>query len=102
MPLQLSLEAQKKADAESKEIELGLLYNEYLQNMMMDLIIKKKTEQKKELIEIQLAAVAQEIDQDMKKLIKTKAREQDIINLSFAQKEIDAHMAVIKKDMSKI
>ncbi|XP_070148714.1 uncharacterized protein [Polyergus mexicanus] len=86
---------QKKADTECKEVELGLLYDEYLQTMMMDLIIKKKTEEKKHLMITQLATIAQEIDQDTKKLMKIKSRERDIINLSLAQKEVDAQLAAV-------
>ncbi|XP_070148715.1 uncharacterized protein [Polyergus mexicanus] len=87
---------QKKADTECKEVELGLLYDEYLQTMMMDLIIKKKTEEKKHLMITQLATIAQEIDQDTKKLMKIKSRERDIINLSLAQKENMKHLRLQK------
>jgi len=97
MPLQLSLDTQKKMDTECKELELGLLYDEYLQTIMIDLIMKKKTEEKKRLLVTQLATVAQEIDQDAKKLIKIKTRERDIINLSTAQKEADAQLIAVTK-----
>ncbi|XP_011265679.1 uncharacterized protein LOC105257030 [Camponotus floridanus] len=86
---------QRKTDTECKEVELGLLYDEYLQAMMMNLIIKKKAEEKKRLMITQLATIAQEIDQDAKKLMKIKSRERDIINLSIAQKEIDAQLAAV-------
>jgi hypothetical protein len=103
MPSQLSLDTtQKKIDTESKEIELGLLYDAYLQTIMLDLIMKKKTEEKKCLLITQLVTVAQEIDQDTKKLIKIKTRERDIINLSLAQKETDAQVIAITKCTSKI
>ncbi|XP_011168315.2 uncharacterized protein LOC105201808 [Solenopsis invicta] len=98
IPSQLSLDTtQRKIDTESKEIELGLLYDAYLQTIMLDLIMKKKTEEKKCLLITQLATVAQEIDQDTKKLIKIKTRERDIINLSLAQKETDAQVTAITK-----
>lgn len=103
IPSQLSLDTtQRKIDTESKEIELGLLYDAYLQTIMLDLIMKKKTEEKKCLLITQLATVAQEIDQDTKKLIKIKTRERDIINLSLAQKETDAQVTAITKCTSKI
>lgn len=102
MPSQLSLDAQKKIDTECKELELGLLYDEYLQTIMMDLILKRKTEEKKRLNVIQLATVAQEIDQDMRKLIKIKTRECDIINLSLAQQEADAQLIAVTKCTSKV
>lgn len=98
MPLHLSKNVdteykQKKTDTECKEV--GLLYDEYLQAMMMNLIVKKKGEEKKHLMVTQLATIAQEIDQDAKKLMKIKSRERDIINLSLAQKEIDMQLAAV-------
>jgi len=102
MPSQLLLDVQKKADIESKELELGLLYDEYLQTKMMDLIMKKKAKEKKQLMIAQLATIAQELDQDIQKLIKIKKRECDIINLNIAQQEIDAQMAAITKCTSEI
>lgn len=86
---------------EEKELELWLLYDEYLQTIMMDLIIKKKTEEKKNLMIAQLAAIAQEIDQDMKKLIEIKTRNCDTVNLSIAQKEIDMQLSVVTEYTSK-
>jgi len=50
----------------------------------------------------QLATVAQEIDQDIQKLIKIKTRERDIINLSLAQKEADAQLIAVTRCTSKI
>lgn len=98
MPLHLS----KNVDTEWKEVEFGLLYDEYLQATLMDLIIKKKTEEKKHLMVTQLATIAQEIDQDTKRLMKLKIRECDIINLCLAQKEVDAQLAAVKECTSKI
>ncbi|EGI66586.1 hypothetical protein G5I_04918 [Acromyrmex echinatior] len=95
MPSQIILDAQKKTDSE--ELELGLLYDEYLQTMMMDLIMKKKILEKKRLMIMQMAAMAQEIDQDTQKLIKIKTRERDIINLSLAQKEADVQLIAMTK-----
>lgn len=96
------LDAHKKTDNECKELELELLYDEYLQTIMMDLIMKKKTEEKKRLIVTQLVTVEQEIDRDMQKLIKIKTRERDIINLSLAQKEADTQLIAVTKCTSKI
>jgi len=100
VPSQLSLDSQKKVDSE--ELELGLLYDEYLQTIMMDLIMKKKIEEKRRLMVTQLATVAQEIDQDIQKLIKIKTRERNIINLSLAQKEADAQLIAVTRCTSKI
>jgi len=101
MPLHVSLDVQKKIDStDSRKLEL--LYDEYLQAMMMDLIIKKKTEEREHLIVTQLSTVDQEVDQDTKKLIKIKTREHDIINLNLVQKEIDEQLVAIAKYISKI
>ncbi|EZA52160.1 hypothetical protein DMN91_010132 [Ooceraea biroi] len=97
MPSQLLLDVSKKADTESKELEFGLLYDEYLQVKLMDLIMKKKTEEKKQLMVMQLATVAQELDQDTQKLIKIKKRERDVINLHLEQEEIDVQMDAVAK-----
>lgn len=101
MPLQPPIDIQKKIEDE-KKVELGLLYNEYLQTIMMDLIVKKKAEEKKHLMASQLATVAQEIDQDTEKLIKITRRERDVTNLSLAQKEIDEQLAAVTKCTSEI
>ncbi|XP_024891288.1 uncharacterized protein LOC112467058 [Temnothorax curvispinosus] len=94
---QSQMVSKKKPDTESKDVELGLLYDEYLQTIMMDLIMKKKTEEKKRLMVEQLATVAKEIDRDTQKLMKIKARERDIINLSLAQKEADAQLIEVTR-----
>ncbi|XP_018315355.1 uncharacterized protein [Mycetomoellerius zeteki] len=95
VPSQIMLDTQKKMDSE--ELELGLLYDEYLQTLMMDLVMKKKILEKKRLMVMQIAALAQEIDQDTQKLIKIKTRERDIINLSLAQKEADVQLIAVTK-----
>lgn len=100
MPSHSSVDAQKKIDTESRKLEL--LYDEYLQAMMMDLIIKKKTEERERLIVTQLSTVDQEVDQDTKKLIKIKTREHDIINLKLVQEEIDEQLVAVEKCTSKI
>lgn len=102
MPSQLPVDIQKKIDDEKKEMELGLLYDEYLQAMMTDLIVKKMTEEKKQLMAARLATVAQEMDQDTEKLIKIIRRERDIVSLSSAQREIDEQLAAVTKCTRKI
>ncbi|KYN04008.1 hypothetical protein ALC62_04772, partial [Cyphomyrmex costatus] len=95
MPSQIVLDAQKKLDSE--ELELGLRYNEYLQIMMMDHILKKKIQEKSRIMVMLIAAIGQEIAQDTQKLIKIKTRERDIINLSLAQKEADDQLIAVTK-----
>lgn len=102
MPSQSLLDIQKSTDTENKNLEFSLLYDEYLQSMLVNLIIKKKIEEKKHCMVIQLATITQEIDQDMKKLIKIKTREQNIKNLSLAQAKTDMQVAALTKCISKI
>ncbi|EFN86186.1 uncharacterized protein LOC105181677 isoform X1 [Harpegnathos saltator] len=97
MPSQSLLDIQKSIDVENKDLELSLLYDEYLRSLLINIIVQKKTEEKKNCMITQLATVTQEHDQDMKKLIKIKTREQDIKNLSSAQAETDAQLAAITK-----
>lgn len=97
IPAQVSLDAQRKTDIESKEIELKLLYDEYLQNNMMHLMMQKKNKEEEQFVIAQLATIAQELDQDTQKLMKIKQRERDIINLHSAQEEIDVQMAAVTK-----
>ncbi|XP_077257049.1 uncharacterized protein LOC143894557 isoform X2 [Temnothorax americanus] len=94
---QLQMISKKKADTDAKDVELGLLYDEYLQTITMDLIMKKKTEEKKRLMVEHVATVAKEIDRDTQKLMKIKARERDIITLSLAQKEADAQLIAVTR-----
>lgn len=95
------MDAQRKTDIESKEIELKLLYDEYLQNNMMHLMMQKKNKEEEQFVIAQLATIAQELDQDTQKLMKIKQRERDIINLHSAQEEIDVQMAAVTKYTSK-
>ncbi|XP_012214733.1 uncharacterized protein [Linepithema humile] len=95
MPSHVSLDAQKKMDTASRKLEL--LYDEYLQAMLTDLIIKKKTEEREHLMVRQLSTVDQEVDQDTNKLIKIKTREHDIVNLKLVQKEIDEQLVAVEK-----
>lgn len=92
----------KTLDIESKDLELSLLYDEYLQSWLVHFMIKKKTEEKMHSLVAQLATVTQESDQDMEKLTKIKTREQDIKNLSLAQTKADIQLAAITKCTSKI
>ncbi|XP_017787769.1 PREDICTED: uncharacterized protein LOC108570420 [Habropoda laboriosa] len=47
-------------DSDSDDIELKLLYDEYLQNIMTEIILKKKAEEKEKLCISQLATIAKE------------------------------------------
>ena len=79
-------------DADCNDIELMLLYDEYLQNIMTEIILKKKAEDMEKLYVSQLAAMAKERERNEEKLFKLKARERDVINLTNAQNEIDSQI----------
>ena len=49
-------------DSESNDVELKLLYDEYLQNTMTEIILKKKAEERKQLFLSQLATIAKECE----------------------------------------
>ena len=76
-------------DSESNDVELKLLYDEYLQNTMTEIILKKKAEERKQLFLSQLATIAKECEHNEEKLFELKTRERDIINLTKIQNDID-------------
>ncbi|XP_012137864.2 uncharacterized protein LOC105662135 [Megachile rotundata] len=100
------LEASKLSDTESSDVELKLLYDEYLQKIMMEIILKKKAEEREQLFLSQLATIAKEYDHNEEKLFKLKTRERDIINLTKIQNNIDAQITdinnCIKSEDTKI
>lgn len=79
-------------DSDCSDMELKLLYDQYLQNIMTEIILKKKTEEKEMLFLSQLATISKEYDHNEEKLFKLKTRERDIINLSKIQNEIDSQI----------
>ncbi|CAK9803572.1 hypothetical protein ANTPLA_LOCUS3695 [Anthophora plagiata] len=89
-PTQIQLDG--TVDSELDDIELKLLYDEYLQNIMTEIILKKKAEEKEKLYLSQLATIAKECEQNEEKLFKLKIRERDIINLTKIQNEIDSQI----------
>ncbi|KAG7211458.1 hypothetical protein KM043_010740 [Ampulex compressa] len=95
LPSQISVEGQKKAENDFNDMELKLLYDEYLQSIMAEIVIQKKTQEKKNLILTQLATIAMESDQDEEKLFKLKTRERDIINLIKVQNKLDEQLVEV-------
>ncbi|KZC05171.1 hypothetical protein WN55_08778, partial [Dufourea novaeangliae] len=81
---------------DNEDVELKLLYNEYLQNLMTEIILKKKKQEMEKLIVSQLATMAKEIDHNKEKLFELKTRERDIIHSTKLQNEIDSQIADIK------
>lgn len=74
---------------DSNDIELKLLYDQYLQSLMTEIILKKKAEEEGKLFLSQLTAISKERDCNEDKLFKLKTRERDIINLTKMQNDID-------------
>lgn len=97
LPSQLALDSMKEAEARSKDEELFLLYNEYLQAIMLEHLTKKKSEEMKNTIIKQLTTIAKQCAQDEEKLQKLKMRNRDIINLSIVQEELDSHINEINE-----
>lgn len=90
--MQSMADGTKIMDSECNDVELKLLYDQYLQKIMTEIILKKKTEEKEKLFLSQLATIAKEYDHNEEKLFKLKTRERDIINLTEIQNEIDSQI----------
>ncbi|XP_076225027.1 uncharacterized protein LOC143174679 [Nomia melanderi] len=82
---------------ENEDTEISLLYNKYLQNLMTEIILKQKIQEKEKLIITKLATMAKEVDENKKKLFELKTRERDIIHLTMLQNKIDSQLVDIKK-----
>lgn len=100
LPSQILLESSKEEEARTKDMELKLLYNDYLQVIMLEHVTKNKSEDMKNVIIRQLADIVKECACDEEKLLKLTARERDIMHLSIAQTEIDAQMKEINEYIS--
>lgn len=96
VPLQQSQEGPKASDIESDEAELSRLYDEYLQTTMTMLIIKKKTEERKNFFLNLLATITREREHDEEKLFNLKTMERDLIYLTKAQNEVDMQIIDVK------
>ncbi|XP_034171610.1 uncharacterized protein LOC117600366 [Osmia lignaria lignaria] len=94
-PSQILSEGNSVIDSESNDVELKLLYDEYLQNTMTEIILKKKAEERKQLFLSQLATIAKEYEHNEEKLFELKTRERDIINLTKIQNDIDKQITDI-------
>ncbi|KOX71876.1 hypothetical protein WN51_03021 [Melipona quadrifasciata] len=92
VPSDFPLSQSKNSYLNCSDMELKLLYDQYLQNIMTEIILKKKTEEKEMLFLSQLATISKEYDHNEEKLFKLKTRERDIINLSKIQNEIDSQI----------
>ncbi|XP_047364772.1 uncharacterized protein LOC124955018 [Vespa velutina] len=97
LPSHILLESSKEEEARTKDMELKLLYNDYLQVIMLEHLTKNKSEDMKKTIIRQLADIARECASDEEKLLKLKTRERDIMHLSIAQTELDAQIEEINE-----
>ncbi|XP_006620167.1 uncharacterized protein LOC102677942 isoform X2 [Apis dorsata] len=86
------LDVTKMTVPECDDTEMKLLYDQYLQNMMLEVILKKKAKEKAELFLCQLATITKEYEHNEDKLFKLKTRERDIINLIKIQNDIDSQI----------
>ena len=86
------MDGTRMVDSDCSDMELKLLYDQYLQNTLTEIILKKKTEEKEMLFLSQLATITKEYDHNEEKLFKLKTRERDVINLSKIQNEIDSQI----------
>ncbi|CAD1471895.1 unnamed protein product, partial [Heterotrigona itama] len=91
-PTQSLMDGTRMMDSDCSDMELKLLYDQYLQNTLTEIILKKKTEEKEMLFLSQLATISKEYDHNEEKLFKLKTRERDVINLSKIQNEIDSQI----------
>lgn len=86
------LDVTKMTVPECDDTEMKLLYDQYLQNMMLEVILKKKAKEKAELFLCQLATITKEYEHNEDKLFKLKTRERDIINLIKIQNDVDSQI----------
>lgn len=96
LPSQLPLEGSRLESSKTTEVdndlELKLLYDEYLRAFMSEIIVKKRTVEKKNAILVELATLAKEKDHDREKLFKLQTRERDLMFYTVIENEIDARM----------
>ncbi|XP_054013098.1 uncharacterized protein LOC128894970 [Hylaeus anthracinus] len=89
--------SENSENPEGNDAELDLLYNEYLQLMMIEVILKKKMEKKEKQFSSQLAKITEEIDGNEQILFKLKTRKRDIEYLTKLQNDIDSQIINVKK-----
>lgn len=89
----------KKSEVDSAETELGFLYDNYLQTLMTDVLLKKKAHEKENKILNQLGSINKEQDLGNEKLAKMKAREKDIRYLSILQNTLDMLVTEIRSNI---
>ncbi|XP_076622982.1 uncharacterized protein LOC143342712 [Colletes latitarsis] len=97
----LSVFSTQSVDTDCNNTELQLLYDEYLQRIMIENILEKKAQKKKKSFSLQLAKIAKELDHVEEKLFKLETRERDIINLTKLQNDIDKQIANAKTSIKR-
>ncbi|XP_017763777.1 PREDICTED: uncharacterized protein LOC108553413 [Eufriesea mexicana] len=91
-PSQSLPEGSRIIDAECSDMELKLLYDQYLQKIMSEIIVKKNAEKYEKLFLSELATIAKECEHNETKLLKLETRERDITNLIKLQDDIDSQI----------
>ncbi|XP_076286619.1 uncharacterized protein LOC143212110 [Lasioglossum baleicum] len=74
---------------DEEDTEMKLLYDKYLQGLMVEIILRQRTQEKEKLIISQLASMREELDRNKEKLFELKTRQRDISYLTNLQNEID-------------
>ncbi|XP_033223643.1 uncharacterized protein LOC117177207 [Belonocnema kinseyi] len=92
----------KKSEVDNAETELGFLYDNYLQTLMTDVLLKKKAHEKENKILNQLGSINKEQDLGNEKLAKMKAREKDIRYLSILQNTLDMLVTEIRSNIEDL
>ena len=90
-----------KHEADNTETELGLLYNNYLQTLMANVLLKKKAIENENKILNQLGSISKEQDLGNEKLSKMKRRKKDVRYLTTLQNTLDSLITEIRSNIGK-
>lgn len=100
-PTQSLLDTTRITDTDCNDIELKLLYDQYLQKILTERILRRKAEEREKLFLSQLATIAKDWDCNVEQLFKLKTRERDITNLTKAQNDIDSQIIDVNNSTGK-
>ncbi|XP_076296837.1 uncharacterized protein LOC143217033 [Lasioglossum baleicum] len=101
------LQSQSDKCFDEEDTEMNLLYDKYLQGLMVEIILRQRTQEKEKLIISQLASMREELDRNKEKLFVLKTRQRDINYLTILQNEIDLQIKDVKsyiksEDITKV
>ncbi|XP_076285938.1 uncharacterized protein LOC143211822 [Lasioglossum baleicum] len=89
-------QSQSDKSFDEEDTEMKLLYDTYLQRLMVEILLKQKAQKKKKLMVSQLASMAEEIHLNKEKLFELKTRHRNIRYLTNLQNEVDLQTDDIK------